>query len=203
MTPVRQTRRTQEERRAATRTKLLEATVQSLREGGYAATTTRRVSELAGVSQGAMTYHFPHRADLVAAAMEHLAEQRLSAARASASAMPAEPGERAAALLDLLWRDFSGDVFSIFVKLWVVAADDPELHRRLVPVERALARTIASTARAMEGLPDLPDRDARLQLVLAALRGLALSRSFEPGAPKGDGAWKAVRPLLERIALGD
>ena len=73
----------QEERRAETRAKLLDATIECLLEEGYAGTTTRRVAELAGVSQGAQTHHFPYRVDLVAAAIERLAQhgRRVSAAR--------------------------------------------------------------------------------------------------------------------------
>ena len=35
------------------------------------------MTELAGVSQGAQSHHFPHRVDLVVSAFEHLAEQRI------------------------------------------------------------------------------------------------------------------------------
>ena len=69
--------------------------------GGYAGTTIRRVTELAGVSQGAQSHHFPHRVDLVVSAFERLAEQRvdrygerareLSGDRASAPAGAARP----------------------------------------------------------------------------------------------------------------
>src|SRR5690242_5936361 len=71
MAPVK-TRRTQEQRRAETRAKLLDAAIESLLEVGYAATTTRAVAQRAGVSSGAQTHHFPRRVDLVAAAVEHL-----------------------------------------------------------------------------------------------------------------------------------
>src|SRR5215212_4680044 len=99
-------RRTQEERRAQTRTKLLDATVRSLVEVGYAGTTTRAVAQRAGVSSGAQTHHFPRRVDLVAAAVEQLTIQRVRAMRAAAEDLPAEPEARARAFLDLLWSDF-------------------------------------------------------------------------------------------------
>ena len=40
------------------------------------APTTTRVTELAGVTRGAQVHHFPTRADLVAAAVRHLAAKR-------------------------------------------------------------------------------------------------------------------------------
>lgn len=131
-------RRTQSERRAETQGRLLEATVESLIEVGYAGTTIRRVTEMAGVSQGAQSHHFPHRVDLVASAFEHLAEQRIEGYRARARELPRERQTRVRALLDLLWDDFSSPVFTVAVKLWVAAAEDEELRERLVPVERRI-----------------------------------------------------------------
>ena len=73
-------RRTQAERSAAMRTRLLDATVECLVTYGYAGTTTQRVAELAGVTRGAQVHHFRSKEDLVVAAIEHLAEQRTQAA---------------------------------------------------------------------------------------------------------------------------
>src|SRR3954453_1681850 len=141
--------RTQEERRAETRTKLLDATVRSLVEGGLAATTSRRVCELAGVSKGAQTYPFPLRPDLLGAAVEHVAAQRISALRECAPELPTDRRERLAALLDHLWADFNSSTFVVFVKLWLAAAHDGELRARLEPVERRMSEQ--SAARASRG----------------------------------------------------
>src|SRR3954454_3417465 len=150
-------RRTQEERRAETRGKLLDATIASLLEAGYQATTTRRVADLAGVSAGAMTHHFPHRVDLVGAAIERLAEQRVAELRTQAGALPVKREERAQAVLEMLWADFSSDLFTIFVKLWVAAADEPELYARLVPVERLMTREIATSLPRFVGDDPAPE----------------------------------------------
>ena len=49
---------TQTERRKATRAAVLEATIESLVTHGYAATTTARVADIAGVSRGAAPHYF-------------------------------------------------------------------------------------------------------------------------------------------------
>ena len=72
MVAERQPRRTQAERRETTRQALLEATIASLVEAGYARTTTTEVVRRAGVSQGALFNHFPTKSALVAAAAEQL-----------------------------------------------------------------------------------------------------------------------------------
>jgi AcrR family transcriptional regulator len=189
--------RRQQERRAETRTKLLEATLDSLAEVGYAATTSRRVAEAAGVSQGAQTYHFPYRVDLVGAAVEHLAERRIAALRQKAAGLPAAPHERVSALLDLIWADFSSPLFTALVKVWVVAADDPELHERLVPVERRLTQVIGELSREFFGELASRPNARRLQLtVLSSMRGLALTQRFEPRRRRGPDRWPELRASL-------
>ena len=106
-------RRTQSERSAETRGRLLDATIESLIEVGYAGTTIRHVTELAGVSQGAQSHHFPHRVDLVVSAFERLAEQRIERYRERARELPPDRPTRLRALLDLLWDDFSSAVFTV------------------------------------------------------------------------------------------
>jgi AcrR family transcriptional regulator len=195
-------RRTQEQRRAQTRGKLLDATITSLLESGYAATTTRRVAERAGVSAGAMTHHFPHRVDLVGAAVERLAEQRVAELRVTAASLPQERAARARAALDMLWGDFSSDLFTIIVKLWVAAADDRELYARLLPLERRMTREITSSLPSFVGDQLTPaDLNARVTTALAAIRGLALSQSYEPRERRARDQWATVRPVLERLLL--
>ena len=167
-------------------------------EVGYAGTTTRRVAELAGVSQGAQSHHFPRRVDLVGAAVEHLAARRVGELRELAGDLPAEPSQRVAALLDLIWADFSSPIFTVVVKLWVAAADDPELYARLVPVERQLARAIAAAAEDFGGeLVGRPEWTGSLLLALSAIRGLALGERFEPRRPRRD-PWPELRAALLR-----
>jgi AcrR family transcriptional regulator len=196
-------RRTQEQRRAETRGKLLDATIQSLLDAGYAATTTRRVTELAGVSQGAQTHHYPRRVDLVAAAVEELAERRIAELRGLAGDFPAQNNARVEALLELLWGDFSSSTFTVFIKLWVAAADDPELHERLVGVERNVARSIASLIGELAGdLAEGPDGVRRVKLTLSAIRGLALAQRFEPRREVRRDQWPELRrALLEALGV--
>ena len=52
------TRRSQAERSASTRALLLDATIDSLVEDGYASTTTTGIADRAGVSRGAQMHHF-------------------------------------------------------------------------------------------------------------------------------------------------
>ena len=76
---VKRERVPQAERRRITRGKLLDATIDSLIDRGYARTTTVEVGERTGLSRGTQLHHFPSKADLLVAAIEHLAEQGIEA----------------------------------------------------------------------------------------------------------------------------
>ena len=73
-TPAR-SRRTQAERRAATRAALLDATIAGLVEHGYARLTTSQIVDSAGVTRGAQAHYFSTKAELVAEALTHLAHK--------------------------------------------------------------------------------------------------------------------------------
>jgi AcrR family transcriptional regulator len=203
MAVVPQPHRTQEQRRAETQGKLLDATIQSLLEVGYAQTTTRHVAALAGVSPGAMAHYYPRRVDLVASAIERLAEQRLQEWSAIAESLPDTPENRLPALADRLWEEFSSPLFTVFVKLWIAAADDPELYERLAVAERGIARAISKLA--AEALGDLRGQagwEGRLLVALAALRGLALMEQFEPRTETQGDPWPAARAALIEVFEG-
>lgn len=190
-------RRTQEERREETRRKLLDATIESLVDGGIPATTGRRVAELAGVSRGAQTHHFPHVAELITEAIEHLADRRVATMRRRARRIH-ETDDPAGALVDILHEDFTSDLFRAVLKLWVAASDDPDLRRHLEPLERHLREVSGAFLRdAVEQLGAAEELAAELELVLHAVRGVAVAELFEPQL---DGrridAWSTVRPLL-------
>src|SRR5204862_515650 len=68
--------RTQQQRRDETRRALLDAAVESLIEVGFARTTTLEVQRRAEVSRGAFLHHFTSKAELLVAAIAHLAEMR-------------------------------------------------------------------------------------------------------------------------------
>jgi AcrR family transcriptional regulator len=201
MTTATRSQRTQEERRTETRAKLLDATIESILEVGYAQTTTRSVAERAGVSAGAQAYHFPRRVDLVAAAAEQLVEKRIEASHRRATQIAGPPEKRLRALLDLMWADFASPIFAVFVKLWVAAADEPGLHDRLVAGERRIARGITDlVSEAVGELATGEEAESKLLLLFSACRGLALTEQFEPRERRRRDPWPRLREeLVEQL----
>ena len=194
-------RRTQSERSAETRGRLLDATIECLISDGYAGTTIRRVTERAGVSQGAQSHHFPHRVDLVVSAFERLAEQRVAHYRERARELPPDRETRVRALLDLLWEDFSSPVFTVAMKLWVAAAEDEELRERLVPVEKRIYANVSQLAAEVAGdLGAEPGFERKLAVAMNTVACLALVREFDPSGRASRGnPWAYHRDALERV----
>ncbi|MFC7103761.1 TetR/AcrR family transcriptional regulator [Nonomuraea rubra] len=62
---------------ADTRTKLLDAALETLRTQGMAGASARAIAATAGVNQALVFYHFGSVDQLLAAACEHGAQQRI------------------------------------------------------------------------------------------------------------------------------
>lgn len=169
-------RRTQAERRAVTRSRILEATAQCLLERGYAATTVSEVQDRAGVARGTVQHHFPTRTHLLIAATTHVVDLRLEAfARDTAGISP--DADRLAAVVDLSWRDISSPAFFTALELWVAARTDTELRESLVHEEqRVFAEMRRLYAEALGPAITADPRAATLvELTVDFLSGLSLT----------------------------
>jgi AcrR family transcriptional regulator len=98
-------RRTQEERRTSTISRLLSATISCLAHEGYAKTTTAGVCKKAELSQGALFRHFGSRADLIAAATTEICERHIALVGESAMQVAGASGKDAARGLVTAIRD--------------------------------------------------------------------------------------------------
>lgn len=165
-----------QERGLATRAALLDAALECLVEQGYAATTTTEVARRAGVSRGAQLHHFPTRAQLLAAAVEHLFERRNAEFRKTFA--DAEPGaDRLDAAIDLLWSMFRGPTFVAWLELWVASRHDPDLRAAVVEVDRRLAEDSLATFTELFPLAEGEDMAARRLahgFAFALMDGIAL-----------------------------
>jgi len=188
-------RRTQDERRAATKAVVLEATIDCLVEDGYFRLTTGRVAERAGVSRGAQLHQYPTRQQLVVAAIEHLTELRAAEMREAIQRLPSGV-DRTATVFDLLWSQFSGRSFQAGVELLTAARTDTVLREALIPFERYLRRLNRGLLAELFG-PEVtghPDYREVIGLVITASYGAALLRVVQPNADLD-----SQRVLLERM----
>jgi AcrR family transcriptional regulator len=192
-------------RSIATRTALLDAALDSLVEGGYAATTTIETARRAGVSRGAQLHHFPTRAQLLAASVEHLLERRMTEFRARLAGV--DPGaDRLDAALDLLWSMFQGPVFVAWVELWIAARTDPELAATILAVEERF--THDSRALFLEMFPPEAGGDAALydigrDFAFALMTGVALQRLVPRGQRPASEYVEVLKHMFRLMLRGE
>lgn len=189
-------RRTQEERSAETRARLLDATLECLIEVGYAHTTTTMIADRAGVSRGAQVHHFPTKSALVLDAVAHLAARQAQELRRRAQELPSS-GDRLSLLVELVWESFSGPLFYAALELWVAARTDPALHRSLYGFERRLGRGMAVLWRDVAGgLAQTPRFEEILDLTLHLARGMAVQKILR----QDDGARRRLLEVWKQMA---
>lgn len=167
--------RQEQERSRLTRQKLMAAAIEVLAEHGWAGATTGAIAERAGVSRGACQHHFPTRAALVAAAVEHVFRQQSEEIVRRAKDLPKNQ-RRVEPLLNLLADVYTGPLFRAATQLWVAAVTDEELKAQLLPLETHVGREVHRLTIELLGL-DERDRDVRetVRASLDLLRGLALA----------------------------
>ena len=177
MTTETTTRTPQGERTRAMRLRLMEATVDSLVELGWAGTTTTVVSRRAGVSRGAQLHHFPSKQALVVAAVEHLTDLRRDDMRRHAASLPAD--NRTRGVLEILAAQFVSPVFFAALELWVAARTDTELRESVAPLERRVGRETHAYAVELLGIDESKGDNRQLvQATLDLVRGLGLAASL-------------------------
>src|SRR6201998_3055453 len=193
-------RRTQAERTAAMRTRLLDATIECLVTPASAGTTPPRVAELAGVTRGAQIHHFRSKQDLVVAAIEHLAQQRAQGAIRELGRVQESP-DPVSMVLDFLWDAHQGPMFLATLELWVAARTDPVLARQIERVEPVVNSTLIAAIAQL-----LPEHPAQKQLrnvvytAMDALRGILVASFVDRDPQRARRRWDRASVHLRVIA---
>jgi AcrR family transcriptional regulator len=168
-----------------TRERILTAAVTCLADEGYAATTTSRIQELAGVSRGSILHQFPSRDALLIAAVQHLAERRDGGLDLDDELDVDGDIDRA---VEIMWASFHGPLFRAALQLWVASAHNPDLAATLEPAERELGRRNRARIRRLFGEANAERAEFAdlISLLHNAMRGVALTYAFAPRDVESD-----------------
>jgi AcrR family transcriptional regulator len=183
------------------RRRLLAAAVECLREKGYAATTVTEVQERAGVARGTLLHHFPAKAELMVAATEHLALERIERLRTEAARIPAG-ADRLPAVVDLAWADLASPWFFTALELWVAARTDAALRSTLLPVQERLFRALHVGLFSVlddAALGADPRAHTLVELTIDALTGIAMTTMLSDRGPQPElllARWKRALEVL-------
>ena len=170
-------RRSQAERSATMRARLIDAAVVCLDRLGYSATTLATIAEEAGVSRGGMLHQFPSKVDLMLAVVAYAsgADER--------APPPREPEDHAdmraffMSLTDVVWQAQKTPAVMAKLEIMVAARSDKVLAEKLPAIfnEIEQRRVDGMWARAQElGIRNREAIEAMVSLHMAAMRGLSI-----------------------------
>jgi AcrR family transcriptional regulator len=176
--------RSQAQRKAETRGRLLSAAAALFAREGFHGTSTDAVADAADRTSGALYAHFGDKHGLLLALLDQMKDATSSAIRADLE-QASSLEERVA----VLWRDFAapaetlGDTWLLLEhELWLWAARHPADADRLAQrYARERARLAQGIAAWHDGTPSRPAPELAV-LVLALLLGLEMQHRLDPAA---------------------
>jgi len=180
-----------------TRTGLLDAAAQVLRERGYAALSTREVAAAAGMPLSQIHYHFGSKQGLMLALFEHLNAQLLERQKAlfdDPALSFADQWERACDYLD---DDLASGYVRVMHELAAAGWADPEVGAVVRESLRGWGRLVADLARRFEkkaggfGPLSAEDVGALISNAFIGAESLVLAGVEEGGIP--------IRAALRRV----
>ncbi len=174
--------RSKKEQQAETaRAKICEATIVCLDRYGYADTSINRVQEVAGVSRGALTHHFPSKQALVAATTNRLLERALTPRLPRPAPGTDGHDDPVAAFLLAGWnRMIDTKEGRALVEILVATRTDPDLHSELAAAllewDRLISEAILTVFASVNG----DDEDVKVlwSICRTFLRGLLIHGRF-------------------------
>ena len=171
---------TQQQRREETVARLLEASIATLTEVGYARASAAVITKRAGVSVGALFRHFDTMGDFMAGTAYEVLRRQLDSFAKQVAAIPSDRPALEAALTIL--RDITGNsTNAVLYELMIAARTDEKLNTTLQNVLEQYTTKICDAARTLPGAENFPEETFP---VLVAL----LTNTFDGAA--------IVRPVL-------
>lgn len=173
--------RTQQQRREETVARLLQASIDTIIEVGYARASAAVITKRAGVSVGALFRHFETMGDFMAATAYEVLRRQLETFTKQVAEIPADRPALPAALTIL--RDITaGSTNAVLYELMVAARTDEKLKETLQNVLGQYSAKIHDAARALPGVESFPEETfpVIVALMTNVFDGAAIVRGVLP-----------------------
>lgn len=173
--------RTQQQRREETVARLLQASIDTIIEVGYARASAAVITKRAGVSVGALFRHFETMGDFLAATAYEVLRRQLETFTKQVAEIPADRPALPAALTIL--RDITaGSTNAVLYELMVAARTDEKLKETLQNVLGQYSAKIHDAARALPGAESFPEETfpVIVALMTNVFDGAAIVRGVLP-----------------------
>lgn len=166
-------------RGADTYEKLVEATVKTVFDYGYAGATMARIAQAAGFTRGALQHHFgDRRIDVIAKVADYILQERQDTYEDAFAA--GGPAERWVVSADPMKAAYRDPRTWFLIEVWIASRGDPELEQKITPVLKEIEQSsdLVLAAKTIE----LGETDFRIlkYFFRSLTRGLALEYSLKP-----------------------
>lgn len=173
--------RTQQERREETISRLLDASIATIIDIGYARASAAVITRRAGLSGGALFRHFDTMGDFMAATAYEVMRRQLDAFGKQLAEIPSSQPALEGVLHTM--RDITGnDTNVVMYELLIAARTDEKLSGTLQTVLKEYSARIFDTARALPTADEYPEDTllAIVALLTNAFDGAAIVRTVLP-----------------------
>jgi len=177
------TRRTQEERSAATRRKVIEAAIECIAEEGFRRATTTRVARRAGVTWGAIQHQFGDKDAILQAVMQRGAEELQGEFQRIPADLPLR--QRIHVVVERTWDVLNRPFFRAFVEVALATRHGADATPGLGGLQDKIVASLAGLWGELFPPDGAPTRRALAaeRLAFHALGGAALESLIRPGVP--------------------
>jgi AcrR family transcriptional regulator len=195
--------RTQQQRREETVARLLDASIDTIIEVGYARASAAVIAKRARVSDGALFRHFPTMGDFMAATAREVMRRQLGRFTKQVAEIPASEPALDAALT--IMRDVTGNpTNTVMYELLIAARTDEKLKATLQEVLTEYANNIFDVARSLPGADQIPEDTfvALVAILTNTFDGAAIVRAVLPQPDIEAGRIALLTALLNHSVTG-
>ena len=197
-------RRTQEERSATTREKVIQAAIDCIVEEGLHNTTAARIAARSGVTWGAIAHQFGDKDSVFFAVVERNADIYQRHLAAAMEAAGASSAERVSALIDVTWSYINEPASYAFNEL--IIHNRASSNAKIVEQQDELSnKLMKSVWERLFGGFDIPAEklETARNFVLATLQGLSLMRLITHRRPKFKKEIAALKQFAAQMLAPD
>ncbi len=161
-----------------TRESLINATISLIKEGGFAAASSSRIAERAGMTWGAAQHHFGSKEDILDAILV-MSYERFIATMSAPSLRSSAMVDRVGVFVDRMWAHYQSDLYLVALEILLATREQTDRADHAWEVRQGNAHL-----KIVRGIfPDSKLSDARLQEALTfthfCLTGLSIEGIFE------------------------
>jgi AcrR family transcriptional regulator len=194
-------RRSNVDRSAETRMRIIEATIECLHVDGYSASTMAAIADKAGATRGAIMHHFANMSELMVAVATHIAESQFRINYDYLMSIPSGR-KRFLAIVDMGWNTALAPSTSAMLKILIEGKNHPEMSGRLPQIQlesekryRKLYLSVAKEA----GIADEKAIGGMFQLHICTIRGLAMTSMAGADIERSKSGFELLRAFQRRL----